>query len=727
MTAPGQIRHAFPAYKIFIFGIDITADTLAVTVNYNVGRAPNTCSITLANELDKYIYTTTDLKVVFKGDQDIVNATNRQFDLITSQGGFDPNFPEASQTAIIDSVDIAQQILENIRNISMEPKRTILERKLPIRASTNESVRDLSGNLSSLNSLHGDVFRYPLQAEDPIFHPNDPIRIFFRDPFNTRRWYHMFAGFVGDFDDNVDENNQRILTIGGEGPSKLLRYSRITTNPGIIDIKAIAQTEQDAVFRSFYSAGFFDLTLPEVLFAAVFGNNPDDPTNKFSIRRDSAQNTSTATHKFDGVGNFNFSRSAVVEFGPQVARGIQDSITFSNVPTVQFGDLGDYQSLIDHEVKESDLIEMLVENAPNNSIKLARDLLQNLPTSVDGSVDSLSIIKHIGTRPDIYPVDGGRLILLIPRSFGPSTNREILIKDLIDSPAMKTEMRSRLGMIYDIVNRIDFVFYESPKGDLICEFPLYDFDPDDWSLNESKGHKSVELGVETTEFASIIRGPFGRKYNINERDTYNFSKQITDEKIRTQMTSPWANIQNRKREAGTSIDTGQAPAVITLKHLVPLYGLRLEQVDPEGFIATKEAANVYAHIQLNKMNADSRNLGINAVPKFGLWLNRPLLFSPRNSIATTQSISHSIVWGMGGTVDTRVNVNYVRGWDGLLNPNDLDDSGNPKPVYTPIGGQPSRPLDYKLLFNLKNLNEGNNSSGVPPDLTELTNEDKFTV
>ena len=57
-------------------------------------------------------------------------------------------------------------------------------------------------------------------------------------------------------------------------------------------------------------------------------------------------------------------------------------------------------------------------------------------------------------------------------------------------------------------------------------------------------------------------------------------------------------------------------------------------------------------------------------------------------------------------MDTRINVNYIRGWDGLLS------RDGKKRIYTPIGGTPSQPLDYKLLFGLKNNEPSGNK--LPP-------------
>lgn len=727
MTTRGQVRHAFPAYRVFIFGVDVTKDVLDVDVTYNIGRGSSTCSITLANNFDKYVFTTQDLKVLFKGFDEIQAAAEKAASVPFSE--YD-GAVEHWVNSIPSEEVINQQLVENAQEIRYEVKRTVITSKIKVRTRNVPGV-DISGKVSTLKPLRGDVFRYPLQAEDPIFHPNDPIRIFFRDIFDPRRWYHMFSGFVSDFDDSISENNENILTIVGEGPSRLLRYGRITTNPGIIDINVIADAEIDAVNRTFHTAGFVNLTLPEIMFVMIFGNDPSGINeNQVSIQRTGPDGkTLTELGKINGIGNFNYRRSIALEYGPSVAGNVEDSLKQSVIPVTKIGTLGEYQSVIDHEVLESDLIEMAAQNATN-----IKDLvsIQELPVRSDtGKIDTLAIIDFIGTNPQLYPVDGGRLIMLIPASIHPEVNREIVLKDIIDNVALKTEFRSRLGMIYDTLDRIDFVFYDSPKGDLICEFPLYDFDPDDWDLGKkfphitthnnsiqkdnvtsssavnSKGqtlsqfltNDNIAARKFNTDSQYLERGPFGDKWIIKRRDTINFSRQFSDEKVRTQITAPWYPIQHWT-SLGSS-DAFSAPAVITLKHLVPLYGLRLEQTDSKGIPSSIEAAHYHASVTLNRMNADAKNIGINALANWGLWLNRPIYFERRNCIATVVSLTHRIVWGMNGSADTRINVNHIRGWDGLV-----DDKGDP--VYTPLGGTPSQPLDYKLLFSKKNNQSGNN-------------------
>lgn len=711
MTVKGQVRHAFPAYRVYIFGADVTEDVLDVDVRYHVGRSPNTCTITLANELDKYICTTSDLTTLFgKEARDAIDAYVSNTVSVASLSD-DPYYAFVQN---YQSTMAAEEEALKIQasNLYPEIKRKIITSKITERIDNVEQpdITDKKGGKFK-KQLTGPAFKYPFQAEDPIFHANDPIRVFFRHPFDPKRWYHMFCGFLSNFDDHVSENNQKILTITAEGPSKILRYARITTNPGIVDIKAVELSEFDATERSFYSSGFKGLTLPEVIFAIIFGNDPDNKWGgKFTVeQKDADGNKLPKQIRFQGVGNFNYKRSVAVEYGPKTA-GNTTSSAITTVPVTSVDNLSTYQSLIDHEVKITDLDELLVEDqvsdageATNNEVIQFKN---SVPRTVSKDYDVEYIMDFIGRRTDLYPVDGGALVMLLPASLEAEINRDVLLKDILQSVAMVTEFKSRLGMMYDILERLEFVFYESPRGDLICEFPLYDFDPEDFGYTDVPHVVAKQIGKlerMLVENEDIKRGPFGNSWNVIKNDTYNFSKGITDEKIRTQITSPWSIAQGY--EATVPNTKGiLKPAVITLRHLTPLYWLRLEQINPKGIIASKEAALTFAHITLNKINSDARNLGINTVPNITTWLNRPIFFEQRNCYGVLMSSSHSIKWGMGGSMDTRLNINYIRGWDGLL-----DADG--KPVYTTIGGQASRPLDYKLLFNLKNKVK---SSGAEP-------------
>jgi hypothetical protein len=81
-------------------------------------------------------------------------------------------------------------------------------------------------------------------------------------------------------------------------------------------------------------------------------------------------------------------------------------------------------------------------------------------------------------------------------------------------------------------------------------------------------------------------------------------------------------------------------------------------------------------------------------PKY--WLNRPMLYESRNHIGTAQKIVHTINWNTSAI--SSVTLGYARGWRGAMR--DLDD-GTQVPLYEPIGGIESSPLNYRLLFGSK--------------------------
>ena len=62
-----RYRAAFPAFKVFIYGYDISGDVISVRVNQSGGsleRSPSTCAITLANPREKYTLTHKNMVII---------------------------------------------------------------------------------------------------------------------------------------------------------------------------------------------------------------------------------------------------------------------------------------------------------------------------------------------------------------------------------------------------------------------------------------------------------------------------------------------------------------------------------------------------------------------------------------------------------------------------------------------------------------------------------------
>ncbi len=695
-TTKEQARYAYPRYKVFIFGVEVTDDTIGITMNEHDGGAPNTCQITLLNEFDKYIITTDDMAAISKIPGGILNIpwmkgaqSNGQGPINTAdKNSTTPTITSPRKAAILQTKNVVTQ------NVSISARS----------GPTGTPISDTN----STNYYGTSIKRYPMADGAPIFNSMDPVRVAMRDPFDPSRWYWHFSGFVSDMVDNTNENNVKTLTIVVEDPTKLFRYTRVFLNPGIIDAQA-AITQEDLRAQTFFANFLRGLTLPEMFFTLFFG--PDKAgTEKILQKNVSASGESNLSTKLRGIGHFALDSSSYFLFGPDaetVKEGDDnaESGLIDIKPPVNLGnDLQIWQSLIDHEVQPSDLYTMATEAdraSSNNTILDRGDYI----TSNGGKLDIEGVIDWIGTHPQDYLVDGGRLMMLIPNSLG-ADNRKIVVEDIIQSYAMNSEWHSAGEIMQETVDRIQFIMYATPKGDVVIEPPLYDFNPNDFGIAQMSADKlidtlpkskpgtsnaSTELIAGERMFRGNPRGPYGTNYVIRTRDTYNWESAFVDEKVYTMAICPHSIVQQWESVGNTSI-IGDL-AVVKLLDLIPLYGVRPVPIEPRGFLNSREGATLFASITLNKLNADSHTCNISHVPNIALWINRPLYVEGRNFIGTTKQLTQTITWGASGDMSTTTDLYAVRTWNGQVAKN------NPtEPIFTTIGGQGSKPLDYSILW-----------------------------
>jgi hypothetical protein len=771
MTLKGQARHFFPAFRIFIFGQEVSDDVISCRINFNDSRAPSTAEFVLTNQLDRYIVDELDIHALYDS---VPNLSEVELpDLKAKLADIDANADlqrlralaldpldqairnleiaegtSRERAATIDNTqneylnrtesvasDLNRLVRERVeRSIQDDIKRRVLAVKVNERVQVSQPSMTQTGTVKvstpdQIAAMRGEAYRFPFQVGDTIFHSNDPVRIFWRDPRNPAVWFYMFSGFMTDWVDDVDENNQKLVTFRCEDVLRIFRYARITTNPGIFDINAIQQVE-DGVIRTFFNAqGFSGLTLPEILYTLIFGSDAAGttallgstggealPPTRFAHKRISVNAPSTSDVPGDGVGSFTFQRSVTFVFGPDpdqpvaVQRMSPNQITGREVRLRGDNALAIYQAIIDHQVRPSDLETMVLRGKEGTS---RFTLVPQDPITKAPHIEA--VITEIGEHPELYPVDAGRLIMLLPASLGPSANRDLLLKDLVQSVALETTFRSRLDLIFDVLARIELSFYATPKGDLVVETPLYDFEPDDFGkepvtradvLNVFGAAQIAAEDVGALFDVGEERGPFSPHYQVKREDTIRWQRTFSDEKVRTLMASHYQILQGYET-TGTSPSIGQEPAVTVLRSLVPQFGVRMEQVDTHGLIANKASAQIYTNLKLNQWNADARSAQVEVLPQLRIQPNRPLLFTERNYIATVRSVDHGLTWGQGGDMNMSLGVNYVRGWNGQFH------TGTKRPLYATLGGFASRPLNYAILF--KPVDVGN--SAASPDDT----------
>ena len=718
-----EYRMAYPKFKVFIFGVEVTSDVVSVNATYHDGDAPNSCSITLLNEHDKYIVTTQDLiKLNGLSGQNVtipwLNGSSRG-PVVASEA-----FGSAGVSADTDLSGI-----EPMKRAILEAKRRVTTPQIGAKDKTDPTGTPVSQTTTAFASYFGrNISRYPLADGAPVFHAMDQVRVFMRDPYDPKRWYHHFAGFISDMADMSDENNTKSMTIVVEDVTKLFRYTRVFINPGIIDAKAVIQ-EEDTKVQSFYSSFMRGLSLPEIVFTLIFG--PDKANNeKFQQTVSSIDGGSSIKTSLRGIGHFDFSSSGIFTFGSSSNTETRDIKSTNKTslyhikPATHVKELSHWESVIDHEVHQSDLYSMMSESqkspasgsALQDGISRAKIAADALPHGHDGLVDIEAVVDYIGHRPDVYPVDGGKLFMLIPEELG-ANNVSVVSNDIVNAYPLTSEWKSAGEILVKCIERIQFCIYASPKGDLIIEPPLFDFDPDDFGMTPITSSEMVALSstknfIERTDgttksqdvtylstleigeqnIPSNNRGPFGPAYVIRRGDTYSWESAIVDEKVHTIATTS-ANIVQNWESIGNMSVIGKL-AVIKLPELIPLYGVRSLPVTAPGYIESQEGAFLYASIALNRQNADAHTIKLNMIPNIALRINRPVYIEGRNCIATIKQISHSLTWGAAGDMSTTIDLYATRTWNGQISTDNP-----PQPIYTPIGGDVSAALNYATLFS----------------------------
>lgn len=345
-------------------------------------------------------------------------------------------------------------------------------------------------------------------------------------------------------------------------------------------------------------------------------------------------------------------------------------------------DLFNWNEIIHHRVRTSDLKNMHVDTYSGNSSNLSID----------------QVIYQIGTDLDNYPVGGGRVYYMSPARMDSVIGDGVLDHAFGGVGSMHSVFRDRLSWLYDLADVIDFRFYATPKGDLVFEMPFYDYDPEEfWQSKDTQSTGTNTLRTDQT-FEEIFQQSYngdyvegdwesltlmairkntenldlidyqnppvfdyGSSFTIDIHEQSGFSNTMSDRGVITAYRTKanylanWPGLQNPNvQKYKWAID----------KSLIPTLGVRVDEGNMWGFVNGETAAELYCALQLNRTNAESRNVGIQTVPKFGLMVNRPIWWRYRNYYANVVSCNHSVVWN--SDVNSSINVNQIRGWAGEI-------------------------------------------------------------
>ena len=383
-------------------------------------------------------------------------------------------------------------------------------------------------------------------------------------------------------------------------------------------------------------------------------------------------------------------------FGKGEADTLDESYHLTRIET-----LWEWNELIHHRVKRSDLKDMLEDNDIKDDGRV---------TDNKDSLTIEQIVDVIGKNKHDYPVGYGRIFYLTPAGMTDALGNDAVDRVFGGIDSFHSEYKDRLTLIYDVAEEVEWRFYATPKGDLVFEHPFYDLDPEEFFLKDFvEGNTRPTIEDYDTVFQEQYSGGYSDPkdltdmvFDLNSEDKYVLDSLLNPEfSYRDHFT---VGIDEQHDFSNTNSDRGLVTAVrvqpntiaglraanleseqyvwVTDKTLLPTLGFRIVDEGSKVHIEGQgEGTKAYCALKLMQRNSEARNLGITTVPKFGLMVNRPLHWKYRNYYCNIVGCNHTISWN--GEVMTTINTNQIRAWSG-----ESDASGKPKYHHFGAGNKP---------------------------------------
>lgn len=386
-----------------------------------------------------------------------------------------------------------------------------------------------------------------------------------------------------------------------------------------------------------------------------------------------------------------------------------------------------WNEMIHHRVRSSDLVNMrqgeYAGTPPSN------DTIEN-------------IIYKIGTDLKNYPVGHGYVYAFLPGKMETVFGDKAIDQGMGGVGSLHSVFKDRLSILYDFAETLDFRFYATPKGDVVFEVPFYDFEPFDFLPKDTKtkgvvtegsqfnnlwndlfksayaGKYSSDELVDLTSFSFVLETPggledlsnlsaymnspkfdYGLHFSVDNHEQFGFSNTCNDRGLITAYRCLCNYIQSYSQGQNDEFRSYRSAVDYAL---MPTLGFRIEEGNMFNFISGSYAAELYSALQLNKINANARNVGLTTIPKFGLMVNRPLFWRTRTYYGCIISLSHSYTWN--GDVFTSINLNQIKAWSGEI------DKDTKRPIMKYLGNS-DRPFNL-YVFMQQALGKKTGKSGA---------------
>jgi len=451
---------------------------------------------------------------------------------------------------------------------------------------------------------------WDLYEGDSIFNCGDPIKVFVKDPFSDD-WYWGFCGYLTPVTDTYDaETGKRTLTFHCEDTKRWVKQTRLK-----FGVWGNADAPLDAIYpdevkekgwRTVWNEAFAGYTLEQIFTALLTGQTEKGGVGDNIEQQEKVQESNTYTLR--GCGGFDQS--------------------FGKKPIVSYINSQEDMKKIQEDLFRSLKIEPVPTTDEEGNIEQFTS--EGYRSAVQKEIERLGTELLLGKDFSRLLVEG-EIRLIIPEFFKGFEN--VIPHKIKANIGFSDSFKTRLTILEDVATSLDFLFYALPNGDVVLEFPQYDFIPK-WYGEQGEEVFTVDEDEVT-------------KWDFTERD---------DEIVTLWYIGGTVNTWDQNVDTMSKIAGSWAGAA--RPELVPRFGWRARVTD-KGLISTQEGCEAYANMLLNKTIADTKSMEVTCTPKFQAWIARPYKIWGKNFLGFCTQVTHTIFWGQ--QIRTSVSLNYLRG------------------------------------------------------------------
>jgi hypothetical protein len=637
--------------RVFIFGTDVS-DWL--TGNVIIRQADrdgvNSCSFSLVNPLQTWEYT-----------RDNVNGDFRLSG---------PPYSEIGKKQIMDrKANNRFNIQHPVVLLGPQVVKTDSGQKID---TVTLGLINGQNQVSDLGQSTGEttVSRYQFFPGSLVFHKYDPVRVFVANPLDPSlsQWACVFTGYLDVKPFSQDyTTGLSMLNIQCQDIRILMQNMRTQINPsqeigGEYYLQTTTQKNGKPVAKAGVEAG-------------IFG----DQTAVGSIGK--------AARRSHVLGGLTWRQSInYLMFGE--SQGTMGSAEAGTSVTEEPSSKLPRDTGV--AIGKLKLVPDTTFDPADDQIK-KRQILENWNSKLvfgpKGDWLTTEEMFQVGTQTvpgEAYSPDATYVRFLTPAEGTPSHN---MIQFNFDANILtRVEFVSKFELLGQMCKSVDYQFYVSPWGDVIFEFPMYDFNPrdfGDWEglytynhhvrldqVNDEGGPVVTGLTIESDFLQKDVSPP-----TANASNTGNLS--LTSNAIRTVFSNLLAN------RLGVVVEVETRPGITDQKRLSQLammeFSKRLASFDPFEF------------------EAEYRPL---------VGVNRPVLHCPRSRIGITKNTT--VTWPIRDAVTSNLELVYVR---------KLDEDGR----FRYITGAEASPVNYKYIYSLGDPKQTGITSGAEKEIKEQAN------